>query len=84
MSATFSSRIQRLHRLQGKLSRPGTPDRKCLIITQLLDLMPDGYGTGSEPTRRRAMQRDLDELAAEGLIEVLRVCPITPAQRIED
>ena len=71
MSATFSSRIHRLHRLQGKLSRPGTPDRKCLIITQLLDLMPDGYGTGSEPTRRRAMQRDLDELVRDGLIEVV-------------
>ena len=46
------------------LPLPGTPEGECLVITQPLDLMPDGYGTGSELTRRRAMQRDLDELAA--------------------
>ena len=71
MSATFSSRIHRLRRLQGKLPRPGTPEGECLIISQLLLLMPDGYGTGPEPTRRRAMQRDLDELVRDGLIEVV-------------
>ena len=71
MSAAFHTRIQRLQRLQAKLPRPGTPVPECLTITQLLDLMPDGYGGGPLPTRRRAMQRDLDELEAEGLIEVL-------------
>ena len=71
MSATYHSRIQRLRRLQGKLPRPGTPEGGCLIISQLLLLMPDCYGQGPEPTRRRAMQRDLDELEAEGLIEVV-------------
>jgi len=71
MSAAFHTRIQRLQRLQAKLPRPGTPVPECLTITQLLDLMPDGYGDGPLPTRRRAMQRDLDELEAEGLIEVL-------------
>ena len=71
MSATYPSRIQRLRRLQAKLPRPGTPEGGCLIISQLLLLMPDCYGQGPEPTRRRAMQRDLDELEAEGLIEVV-------------
>ena len=71
MSATYHSRIQRLRRLQGKLPRPGTPVGECLVISQLLLLMPDCYGQGPDPTRRRAMQRDLDELEAEGLIEVL-------------
>ena len=71
MSANYLSRIQRLRRLQGMLPPPGTPKGECLIISQLLDRMPNGYGDGSEPTRRRAMQRDLDELAAEGLIEVV-------------
>jgi hypothetical protein len=71
MSATFPSRIQRLRRLQGKLPRPGTPAGECLIISQLLVLMPDCYGDGPDPTRRRAMQRDLDELARDGLIEVV-------------
>ena len=71
MSAAFHTRIQRLQRLQAKLPRPGAPVSECLTISQLLDLMPDGYGDGPLPTRRRAMQRDLDELEAEGLIEVL-------------
>jgi hypothetical protein len=71
MSATYSSRIQRLRRLQGKLPRPGTPEGECLIISQLLVMMPGCYGHGPEPTRRRAMQRDLDELVVEGLIEVV-------------
>jgi hypothetical protein len=44
---------------------------ECLIISQLLVLMPDCYGDGPDPTRRRAMQRDLDELARDGLIEVV-------------
>ena len=99
MSATHLSRIQRLRHLQGMLPLPGTPEGECLIISQLLDLVPDGYGDGSEPTRRI----DLDQAIASGevdcgrgkvidlelrvrgyAVEVLRVCPITPAQRIED
>ena len=71
MSATYPSRIQRLRRLQAKLPRPGTPEGECLIISQLLLLMPDCYGQGPDPSRRRAMQRDLDELEADGRIEVV-------------
>ncbi len=71
MSATFPSRIQRLRLLQGKLPRPGALVTECLTITQLLALMPDCYGDGPAPSRRRAMQRDLDELEADALIEVV-------------
>jgi len=73
MSATFPIRIQRLRRLQSKLPRPGTPPGDCLNITQLLDLMPVCYGEGAEPTRRRAIQRDLKELEREGLIEIVNL-----------
>ncbi len=99
MSATFPSRIQRLRRLQSMLPLPGTPEGECLIISQLLDLMPDGYGGGSEPTRRidlnqaiasgqvdcgRCKVIDLELRGRGYAIDVLRVCQITPAQRIVD
>ncbi len=71
MSATYHNRIQRLRRLQAKLPRPGTPEGACLMISQLLLLLPDCYGEGPDATRRRAMQRDLDELEHAGLAEVI-------------
>ena len=71
MTATFSSRIQRLRRLQGLLPGPGTPAGEGLTIAQLLPAMGDAYGQGAEPVRRRGVQRDLDDLAAEGLIETV-------------
>lgn len=71
MTATFSSRIQRLRRLQGLLPGPDAPAGEGLTISQLLPAMGDAYGPGAEPNRWRGMHRDLDDLEAEGLIETV-------------
>ena len=68
MTVTFSTRIQRLRRLQGLLPGPDAPVGEGLTIRQLLPAMGDAYGPGGEPSRWRGMHRDLNDLEAEGLI----------------
>jgi len=69
MSATYQTRIQRLRRLEAILPRATTLPGECLGISRLLDILGDAYGQGAAASRRRALQRDLDELVKEGRIE---------------
>lgn len=71
MSATYHTRIQRLRRLEAILPRATTLAGECLDISRLLDILGDAYGQGALASRRRALQRDLDELVKEGRIEVV-------------
>ena len=69
MSATYQTRIQRLRRLEAILPRATTLPGECLGISRLLDILGDAYGQGAAASRRRALQRDLDELVKDGRIE---------------
>ncbi len=71
MSATSQARIQRLRRLEAILPRATTVPGECLDISRLLAILGDAYGQGTTASRRRALQRDLDELLREGRIEVV-------------
>jgi len=71
MSATYQTRIQRLRRLEAILPRATTVPGECLDISHLLDILGDAYGQGAATSRRRALQRDLDELVKEARIEVV-------------
>lgn len=68
MTAAHETRIARLKRLEALLPRGRTPD-DCPDGTRLLTILGKVYGAGSEQARRRALQRDLDELVREGRIE---------------
>ena len=67
MAATSLERIERLNRLVKRLPL-GTSPANCLDSTQLLALLEQAYGNGSPEARRRALQRDLDDLVKDGLI----------------
>ncbi|MFZ1539045.1 MAG: WYL domain-containing protein, partial [Chromatiaceae bacterium] len=71
MSATYQTRIQRLRRLEAILPRATTVPAECLDISRLLAILGDAYGQGTAASRRRALQRDLDELVQADRIEVV-------------
>ncbi len=67
MSATHIHRVERLNRLEQALLPNTSPDR-CPDGARLLAVLGDVYGESNEPARRRALQRDLDELVKTGRI----------------
>ena len=69
MSATSQTRIQRLKRLESLLPPAATVPADCPDGTLLLSILSEVYGTNDERSRRRALQRDLDELSKDGRIE---------------
>ena len=71
MPAAHHSRIQRLHRLEALLPKPGTRQAQCLDGARLLEILGQAYGEGSLTSRRRALQRDLETLVKEGRIEAV-------------
>ena len=71
MSASYQDRIQRLRRLEVALPKPGTLPANCLDGARLLDILGDAYGSDSPTARRRALQRDLEELLKDGRIEAV-------------
>ena len=70
MSATHLHRVERLNRLERSLSPNTSPDR-CPDGLRLLARLGEVYGDGNAPARRRALQRDLDELVKTGRIEAV-------------
>lgn len=69
MSATSENRIQRLKRLAALLPAATTVLHECPDGARLLEILGDLYGTGDERAKRRALQRDLEELVKEERIE---------------
>ncbi len=68
MSATYQSRIHRLRRLEALLPPATAAPADCPDGARLLRILGDDYGTGDNPARRRALQRDLMDLLKEGRI----------------
>jgi len=71
MTAAYHDRIQRLRRLEALLPKPGTTPAACLDGARLLEILGEVYGAGSVSARRRALQRDLEELHKNGRIEAV-------------
>lgn len=84
MSATHTHRVERLNRLERSLLPHTAPDR-CPDGARLLALLGEVYGDGSAPARRRALQRDLDELVKSGRIEAVNPgCKPLRYRRVQD
>lgn len=71
MSATTFTRIQRLKRLEALLPPAATTPGDCPDGARLLSILSEVYGVSEERARRRALQRDLEELTADGRIEAV-------------
>ena len=71
MSAVTQSRIDRLRRLEALLPRATAAPADCPDGTRLLTVLGAVYGPASESARRRALQRDLDELVRTERIQVV-------------
>ena len=70
MSATHLHRVERLNRLERSLP-VNTSLERCPDGVRLLAMLGEVYGEGNEAARRRALQRDLDELVKAGRIEAV-------------
>lgn len=68
MTAAYLNRVERLKRLE-QLLPLGVAPANCLDGAQLLAILGDAYGSGHDSARRRALQRDLEELVKEGRVE---------------
>ena len=64
-------RIQCLRRLEAVLPKSGTMPTACLDGARLLEILGEAYGSESLSARRRALQRDLEELLKDGHIEAV-------------
>lgn len=71
MSAVTQSRIDRLRRLEALLPRATAAPADCPDGSRLLTVLGAVYGPASESARRRALQRDLDELVKTDRIQVV-------------
>lgn len=71
MSAITQSRIDRLRRLEVLLPRATAAPADCPDGTRLLTVLGAVYGPASESARRRALQRDLDELVKTERVQVV-------------
>ncbi|MFB1489088.1 MULTISPECIES: helix-turn-helix transcriptional regulator [unclassified Thiocapsa] len=71
MSAIHTTRVARLDRLEFLLPRDVSFVESCPDGARLLAIIGDAYGAQNEKARRRALQRDLDELVKEGRIEAV-------------
>ncbi len=70
MAATHETRIARLKRLEFLVPR-GRAASACPDATQLLATLGEAYAGKTPEARRRALQRDLEELVKEGRIEAV-------------
>lgn len=69
--AAHQDRIKRLQKLAGQIPSNGEADR-CPDVSRLLEKIGSLYGEETSPeARRRAIQRDLQELLADGRIDVV-------------
>ncbi|SDX72082.1 hypothetical protein SAMN05421783_1741, partial [Thiocapsa roseopersicina] len=71
MSAIHTTRIERLKRLERLLPRGAASAPSCPDGARLLGILGDAYGAQNDKARRRALQRDLDELVKDGRIEAV-------------
>jgi predicted DNA-binding transcriptional regulator YafY len=71
MSAAYQQRLDRLKRLERAVPYGTSSSEKCPDGVRLLAIMGDAYGGANDKARRRALQRDLDELVKEGIIEAV-------------
>ena len=71
MSAIHTTRVDRLKRLECLLPREVSSVESAPDGARLLEVIGDAYGAQNEKARRRALQRDLDELVKEGRIEAV-------------
>jgi len=70
MAATHETRIARLKRLEALLARGRAADA-CPDGARLLAILGEDYAGTTPQARRRALQRDLDELVKAGRIEAV-------------
>jgi len=70
MPATHETRIARLKRLEALLARGRAADA-CPDGARLLAILGEDYAGKTPEARRRALQRDLDELVKAGRIEAV-------------
>jgi predicted DNA-binding transcriptional regulator YafY len=70
MTAASQNRVERLKRLEQVLPLGAAP-ASCPDGARLLEVLRDAYGDGNVSARRRALQRDLEELVKEGRIEAV-------------
>ena len=70
MAAAYQDRIERLDRLAQFLPLGAAPD-SCPDGAQILRALDEIYGKGSDSARRRALQRDLEELVKAERIEAV-------------
>ena len=71
MSAVTQTRIDRLRRLEALLPRATSAPADCPDGSRLLTVLGAVYGPAAESARRRALQRDLDELVKTHRIQVV-------------
>jgi hypothetical protein len=71
MTVAYHDRVQRLRRLEAALPKPGTKPDDCMDGARALEILGEVYGADSASARRRALQRDLEELLKQGRIEVV-------------
>lgn len=71
MAAVHNTRLERLERLKGLLPRGTASAQSCPDGARLLAMLGDAYAGENEKARRRALQRDLDELVKTGWIEAV-------------
>jgi len=71
MSASYQSRIQRLHRLEVLLPPATAAPADCPDGGRLLQILGEEYAASDILARRRALQRDLMDLIKEGRIEAV-------------
>jgi proteasome accessory factor B len=69
VTAIHNTRLERLKRLERLLPRGTASVQSCLEGARLLAILGDAYVGENEKARRRALQRDLDELVKAGRIE---------------
>jgi len=71
MSAANYDRIQRLRRLEALLPKSDSKPADCLDGARLLEILDQVYGSASPASKRRALQRDLEDLVKDGRIEAV-------------
>lgn len=68
----MSDRSKRLQKLLRRVSRRGTPDWGCLSTAQLLENLAETYAGPTMDSRRRMIERDLQQLIEEEKVEVVK------------
>ncbi|RYU61413.1 WYL domain-containing protein [Methylolobus aquaticus] len=71
MSVTSHHRIERLKRLESLIPSAAMLHDECPDGTRLQEILSEVYGSRDNPSGRRALERDLQELTKDGRIEAV-------------